>query len=175
MEQAAIYLQRFYRRRRGLYALGLRFAERQERIAQCRLQAAIVLQCAHRCFCARLKRLLLATEKENRRQGATTIQRHIRGRMARNRYRSTRHAVLVIQCSIRCALARRRRIRRYEAVLELQTWIKGVYSCRAARQILNKLRVEAKRREASVVLIQSLCASTKLRQPRGCSVRRSTS
>ncbi|KAE9091019.1 hypothetical protein PF010_g18356 [Phytophthora fragariae] len=156
MEQAAIYLQRFYRRRRGLYALGLRFAERRERIAQCRLQAAIVLQCAYRCFCARRRRFVLATEKERRKRASTTIQRHIRGMIARTRYQSIHHAVLIIQCSIRCALARRRRTRRYEAVHKLQRWIKGVYSCRAASQVLNDLRVEAKRREASVVLVQKL-------------------
>ncbi|GMF38118.1 unnamed protein product [Phytophthora fragariaefolia] len=156
MEQAAIYLQRFYRRRRGLYALGLRFAERRERIAQRRLQAAIMLQCAIRCFEARRIRSQLAQEKERRRRASTVIQRHVRGSIARNRYRSTQRAMLVIQCSIRCALSRRRRARRYDAVHQLQNWVRRVYSCRTASQVLNGLRVEAKRREDSVVLIQKL-------------------
>ncbi|KAL3669326.1 hypothetical protein V7S43_005703 [Phytophthora oleae] len=155
-EQAAIYLQRFWRRRRGLYALGLRFAERKERITQCRLQAAIRIQSGFRCYRARCKRSLLAAEKEERRRSSTVIQRHVRGRIARNHYRQAREAAAIIESSIRCALARRRRIRRYQAVLTLQKWARGVYACRAARKVLNRLRVEARRREASVILIQKL-------------------
>ncbi|GMF36819.1 unnamed protein product [Phytophthora lilii] len=156
MEQAAVYLQRFWRRRRGLYALGLRFAERRERITQCRLQAAITLQCAFRCYSARRKKIKLAAEKERRRRASTAIQRHVRGRIARNHCHATRHAALVLQCSIRCALARRRRARRYTAIYKLQKWIRGVFACRSASKVLSRLRAEAKRREASVILIQKL-------------------
>ncbi|KAK1937740.1 Unconventional myosin-Va [Phytophthora citrophthora] len=155
-EHAAIYLQRFWRRRRGLYALGLRFAERKERLIQCRLQGAIVIQSSFRCYRARCKRSLLAAEKEERRQASIVIQRHVRGWIARNRYRRARQAAVIIQSSIRCALARRSRTRRYQAVLKLQQWARGVYACRAARKVLNRLRAEARRREASVLLIQKL-------------------
>ncbi|KAG3234797.1 hypothetical protein PI124_g20155 [Phytophthora idaei] len=163
-QQAAVFMQRFWRRRRGLYALGLRFAERRERIAQCRLQSAIVIQCSFRCFRARYQRFLLADEKEKRRRASTVIQRHVRGRRARKSYRQARNASLVIQCSIRCALARRRRVRRQAAVHKLQSWIKGVYSCRAARQVLNGLRLEAHRREASVIFIQKLVRQREAQQ-----------
>ncbi|ETO82030.1 hypothetical protein F444_03734 [Phytophthora nicotianae P1976] len=162
--QAAVFLQRFWRRRRGLYALGLRFAERRERIAQCRLQSAIVIQCAFRCSRARYQRYLLVEEKEMRRRASTAIQRHVRGKRARNLYRQARHATLVIQCSIRCALARRRHARRQAAVHTLQHWIKGVYSCRAARHILDRLRVEAQRREASIIFIQKLVRQREAQQ-----------
>ncbi|KAG1707957.1 hypothetical protein DVH05_024609 [Phytophthora capsici] len=155
-EQAAIYLQRFWRRRQGLYALGLRFAERKERLIQCRLQGAIVIQCGFRCYRARCKRSHLAAKKEERRQASTVIQRHVRGLIARNRYRRFREATVAIQRCIRCALARRCRTRRYQAVLKLQQWTRGVYACRAARKVLHRLRVEARRREASVLLIQKL-------------------
>jgi hypothetical protein len=156
MEQAAVFLQRFWRRRRGQYALGLRFAQRRERTAQRRLQAAIVLQCSFRCFEARRKRFLLATEKERRRRASTAIQRLARGQMARQRYRLAQQAALAIQCCIRCALARSRRARRRRAVQKLQSWVKRVYACRAAKQVLDQLRVEAQRRERSVILIQKL-------------------
>ncbi|KAI9982967.1 hypothetical protein PInf_006818 [Phytophthora infestans] len=163
-QQAAVFLQRFWRRRRGLYALGLRFVERRERIAQSRLQSAIVIQCAFRCYWARHKRVLLAEEKQKRRRASTVIQRHVRGRRARNDYRQARNAALVIQCSTRCALARRRRSRRQTAVHKLQSWITGVYSCRAARQVLNGLRVEAQRREASIIFIQKLVRQREAQQ-----------
>ncbi|KAG7386533.1 hypothetical protein PHYPSEUDO_015543 [Phytophthora pseudosyringae] len=164
MEQAAVFLQRFWRRRRGLYALGLRFAERRERLAQCRWDAAVVMQSALRCYRARCRRAFLAEEKERRRRACSVIQRHVRGRVARKQYRHARCAALAIQCGVRCALARRRRARRQAAVHRLQSWVRGVYACRAARNVLIGLRVEAKRREASVVLIQKLVRQCEAQQ-----------
>ncbi|KAH7464640.1 uncharacterized protein KRP23_12378 [Phytophthora ramorum] len=72
------------------------------------------------------------------------------------RYQKAQQAVLVVQCSIRCALARRLRTRRQNAIHKLQRWVRGVYACRAAHKVLVALRIEAKRRETSVILIQKL-------------------
>ncbi|KDO31651.1 hypothetical protein SPRG_03571 [Saprolegnia parasitica CBS 223.65] len=180
LDAAARQVQASWRKSTGRFALHLRFLAQKERLAARRLDAAVCIQCAFRCFDATKRVGILRRERQARHEkaarqvawarkqveSALRIQCLYRGYRVRAHLAASHAAATSIQCMVRQHFARavrrrreadlrRRQAQQHAAAVTIQRIQRGRMGRRRAKAQAEAQRIAAEERQRSASRIQS--------------------